>query len=101
MEGDKANGIETFATKMGVPKVSQLGVSLMLLNYVGAVALALTQPGSFNVPVMAGAHSVLAVVLVLRTAKLHAANYTQAAVQSFYRWVWNLFYAEYLLFPLL
>ena len=29
------------------------------------------------------------------------ANYTQAAVQSFYRWVWNLFYAEYLLFPLL
>jgi homogentisate solanesyltransferase len=84
-----------------VPKVSLLGVSLLLANYVGAVVLAFTQSSSFNVPVMAGAHSVLAVVLVLRTAKLHSARYTQAAVQDFYRWVWNLFYAEYLLFPIL
>jgi homogentisate solanesyltransferase len=99
--GDKANNIETFATKLGVPKVSLLGVSLMLFNYVGAVVLAFTHSSSFNVPVMAGAHSVLAAILVLRTAKLHAAKYSQAAVQDFYRWVWNLFYAEYLLFPII
>jgi homogentisate solanesyltransferase len=50
---------------------------------------------------MAGAHAILAAILVLRAAKLDAAGYTQSAVQNFYRWIWNLFYAEYMLLPIL
>lgn len=73
---------------------------MLLLNYVMAAGFAFKYSAYFNVPVMVGAHAVLALVLLLRSAKLAAAGYTQAAVNSFYRWIWNLFYSEYLLFPL-
>eukprot|EP00879_Flechtneria_rotunda_P014324 GHRR01014964.1.p1 GENE.GHRR01014964.1~~GHRR01014964.1.p1 ORF type:complete len:407 (+),score=144.26 GHRR01014964.1:322-1542(+) len=99
IEGDKANNISTFATRLGVKNVSLLGVGMLLLNYVMAACFAFKYSPHFNVPVMVGAHALLAVVLVLRSAKLAAAGYTQAAINSFYRWIWNLFYAEYLLFP--
>lgn len=56
---------------------------------------------AFRVPLMLGAHVVLGSILVYRAAKLHGANYTQAAVQNFYRWIWNLFYSEYFLLPLI
>jgi homogentisate solanesyltransferase len=74
---------------------------MLLSNYLGALWLAATQPASFNVPLMAGAHSVLACVLLFRAWKLHKAGYKKDAILSFYRWVWNLFYSEYFLLPLL
>jgi hypothetical protein len=40
-------------------------------------------------------------VLPRRALRLHAANYSREAVASFYRWIWNLFYAEYVLLPFL
>ncbi len=54
---------------------------------------------SFNAPVMAGAHAILAAVLLVRAHKLHMGSYSQAAILNFYRWIWNLFYTEYLLLP--
>jgi homogentisate solanesyltransferase len=74
---------------------------MLLANYVMAAAFALRFASHFNVPLMLGAHAVLGGVLLVRAAKLHAAGYSQAAVNEFYRWIWNLFYAEYLLFPLM
>ncbi|GLC44827.1 hypothetical protein PLESTB_001209700 [Pleodorina starrii] len=101
VEGDQANNITTFATRMGVRNVALLAIGLLFANYVGAVGLALSYSAAFNVPLMAGAHAVLGCVLLLRTLKLHTANYTREAVASFYRWIWNLFYAEYALLPFL
>lgn len=99
VDGDRANGIETFATKLGVRNSSLLSVGLLLSNYIGAMYLAL-QPGStFNTPVMAGAHCILALVLIFRAWKLDAAGYTKEAIASFYRWIWNLFYSTYAIFP--
>eukprot|EP00775_Hariotina_reticulata_P007081 gene7081-7294_t len=100
VEGDRANQISTFATRLGVKNVSLLGVGMLLLNYVMAVVFALRFSSHFNVPVMIGAHVVLALVLLVRSGKLASAGYSQTAVNSFYRWIWNLFYSEYLLFPL-
>ncbi|GIL56207.1 hypothetical protein Vafri_11649 [Volvox africanus] len=101
VEGDQANNITTFATRLGVRNVALLAIGLLLANYLGAVGLALTYSTAFNVPLMAGAHALLGCVLLLRTLKLHTANYTREAVASFYRWIWNLFYAEYALLPFL
>jgi len=101
VEGDKANGIETFATRMGVRNVSLLAVGLLLSNYIGAIYAATAYSTSFNVHVMAGAHAVLGLVLLFRTWKLDAAQYSKDAILSFYRWVWNLFYSEYALLPFL
>lgn len=162
VEGDRAHGITTFATRMGVPAVANLGalrlvggrgpveeekggagsrrvgrlplrsttgtirsnslthtkhtnntathhtntynnnnlgIGLLMANYAGAVFLGLRHAASFNAPLMVGAHALLAAILALRTAKLARAGYTREAVQKFYVWVWNLFYAEYVLLP--
>lgn len=77
------------------------GIGMLLLNYVGAIALAFSNPAAFNMPIMVGAHAVLAAVLLLRAWKLGAAGYTKEAVANFYSWIWNLFYSEYLLLPIL
>ncbi len=65
------------------------------------MGLALTFSNSFNVAVMAGAHAVLGSVLFLRALKLASSGYSKDSVNSFYRWIWNLFYAEYMLLPFL
>jgi len=70
-----------------------------MLNYAGAIYLGLAYASDFRAPIMIGAHSVLALVLGLRTVKLAASGYTREGVQKFYQWIWNLFYAEYLLLP--
>ncbi|KAG2447805.1 hypothetical protein HYH02_007262 [Chlamydomonas schloesseri] len=101
VEGDQANNISTFATRMGVRNVALLAIGLLMANYLGAIGLALTYSHAFNVPLMAGAHALLAAILGLRTLKLHASGYSREAVASFYRWIWNLFYAEYALLPFL
>lgn len=98
VRGDKQFGIETFATRMGVQNLSLAAVGLLLASYAGAIYAALTT-GLFNVPVMAGVHGVMALVLLVRAQRLHAAQYDQAAILNFYRWIWNLFYAEYALLP--
>ena len=50
---------------------------------------------------MIGGHALLALVLVWQTAKLESEAYTGPAIQAFYRFIWNLFYSEYLLLPFL
>lgn len=99
IEGDKKYGINTFATAMGVRRITALGSGILLLNYVGAITAAVKCAGAFNVPVMVGAHSVLAAVLVWMTARLDRRGYTPAAIRDYYRWIWNLFYSEYFLLP--
>ena len=107
--GDKANGIETFATKLGVKNASLLsermgdlnlislpyfelsaypavintpclGVGLLLSNYIGAMVLAFGS--GFNTPVMFGVHAVLATLLIFRTWRLDAAGWVAAAFFS-------------------
>ena len=77
------------------------GSGLLLANYVAAIVLALRIPGAFRTPVMIGGHAVLAVGLLWQTAKLESEKYTVPAIQAFYRFIWNLFYSEYLLLPFL
>ena len=48
------------------------GSGLLLSNYLGAIYLALMPGSTFNTPVMAGAHGLLAAILVWRTWKLDA-----------------------------
>lgn len=101
VEGDKQYGIETFATRMGVRKIAFLGSGLLVANYAGAIALALRMPTAFHAPLMIPAHSILAVILTYKTLKLDAAEYSKSAIQAYYRFIWNLFYAEYALLPFL
>jgi len=101
VEGDRKFNIETFATRLGVRNIAFLGSGLLLVNYLGAVALALAMPAAFNAPLMIGAHSLLAIAIIRATLLLDKAKYTQDAIYKYYGAIWANFYTEYLLFPFL
>ncbi|MBA0800608.1 hypothetical protein Gohar_011032 [Gossypium harknessii] len=88
VEGDRKFQISTLATKLGVRNIAFLGSGLLLVNYVAAVLAAIYMPQAFRRSLMIPAHIFLAVCLIF-----------QEAISGFYRFIWNLFYAEYAIFP--
>ncbi|KAM0990247.1 hypothetical protein FF1_008772 [Malus domestica] len=99
VEGDRKFEISTFATKLGVRNIAFLGSGLLLLNYVGSIFAASLMPEAFRRSLMIPMHAILALSLVFQTWVLEKANYTKEAIANYYRFIWNLFYAEYILFP--
>ncbi|KAI0504859.1 hypothetical protein KFK09_015813 [Dendrobium nobile] len=101
VEGDRQFQISTFATKLGVRNIALLGIGLLLANYASAIFVALFMPQAFRRSVMISAHGIFALGLILQAWVLEQAKYTKDAILQFYRFIWNLFYAEYLIFPLI
>ncbi|GMN55974.1 hypothetical protein TIFTF001_025096 [Ficus carica] len=99
VEGDRKFQISTFATKLGVRNIAFLGSGLLLLNYLGAIAAAIYMPLAFKRNLMIPIHIALALCLIFQAWVLEQANYTKEAIAGFYRFIWNLFYAEYIIFP--
>ncbi|KAF4369036.1 homogentisate solanesyltransferase, chloroplastic [Cannabis sativa] len=99
VEGDRKFQISTFATKLGVRNIAYLGSGLLLLNYIGAIAAAIYMPQAFKRNLMLPIHTILALSLVFQAWVLEQANYTKEAIAGFYRFIWNLFYVEYIIFP--
>ena len=66
------------------------GAGLLLANYIGAAVLALRLQHAFNVPVMLGAHGIMAAFLVASVSKLESSDYSQKAIVAFYQAIWNL-----------
>nr|AKM76558.1 AT3G11945-like protein [California macrophylla] len=99
VEGDRKFQISTLATKLGVRNIAYLGSGLLLLNYIASVLAAIYMPQAFRRSIMIPVHSVMALSLIYQTRALEQANYTKEAISGFYRFIWNLFYAEYIIFP--
>nr|AKM76562.1 AT3G11945-like protein [Erodium texanum] len=99
VEGDRKFQISTLATKLGVRNIAYLGSGLLLLNYIASVLAAIYMPQAFRRSIMIPVHSFLALSLIYQTRVLEQANYTKEAISGFYRFIWNLFYAEYIIFP--
>ena len=66
---------------------------MLAANYVGAVAAALRMPGAFRARLMVPAHLLLLAALLAHTARLDRERHTAPAIATFYRGIWNLFYA--------
>ncbi|XP_071724852.1 homogentisate solanesyltransferase, chloroplastic [Rutidosis leptorrhynchoides] len=101
VEGDRKYQISTFATKLGVRNIAFLGSGLLLVNYIAAVLAAIYMPQAFRRSLMIPSHTILAAGLIFQTWLLEQANYTKDAIARYYQFIWNLFYAEYILFPFL
>jgi len=100
IKGDKEYGVKTFATRLGAAKVAALACILLGLNYVHAIGTALILPeGSFRKEIMIGGHAILAAML-FRNYKLLDPE-SQLSIKQFYARIWNLFYLEYALYPLI
>ncbi|KAK9266579.1 hypothetical protein L1049_021644 [Liquidambar formosana] len=101
VEGDRKFQISTLATKLGVRNIAFLGSGLLLVNYIGSILAAVYMPQAFRRSIMIPAHTILALCLIFQAWILEQANYTKEAISAFYRFIWNLFYAEYIIFPFL
>jgi len=101
VEGDRKFQISTLATKLGVRNIAFLGSGLLLANYVAAIAVPFLIPQAFRNFVMVPFHAALAVGLIFQTWVLEQAKYSKDAISQYYRFIWNLFYAEYIFFPLI
>ncbi|CAA6659071.1 unnamed protein product [Spirodela intermedia] len=99
VEGDRKFQISTLATKLGVRNIAILGSGLLLANYLGAILAAVYMPQAFRRNLMVPVHAALALALIFQGWILEKANYSKEAISDFYRFIWNLFYTEYIIFP--
>ncbi|TKY53218.1 Homogentisate solanesyltransferase [Spatholobus suberectus] len=99
VEGDRKYQISTFATKLGVRSIAFLGSGILLMNYIVSVLAAIYMPQAFRRWLLIPAHMIFAIGLIYQARMLEQANYTKDAISGFYRFIWNLFYAEYAIFP--
>jgi len=97
VEGDIKYGVKTLASSLGVAKAAHLVVLALMGNYVMGVGVGLLAEGINNRPLMVVAHSALAGWLAVFASKLKPDSIP--SIKLFYRNIWKLFYAEYLLFP--
>ncbi|KAL1820965.1 hypothetical protein ACET3Z_015834 [Daucus carota] len=101
VEGDRKFQISTLATKLGVRNIAFLGTGLLLINYIGSVLAAIYMPQAFRGSLMIPVHTMLGSTLIFQAWLLEQAKYSQDAIAGFYRFIWNLFYIEYIIFPLI
>jgi len=100
IEGDKAFQIDTFATRIGVKRIAQGASFCLFTNYVHAVLTGLlASPGTFNMIPMIGGHIALAFMLIFRFRQLDPKS--MASVKKYYKYIWDLFYLEYVLYTLI
>jgi homogentisate solanesyltransferase len=95
IEGDRANGIKSFAVTHGAEKISYVTSGLLLLLYVGAAAAPFIWPGVFRTWLMTPVHAVVSTLVVRATLRLRAAKWAQAGLKKYYKFIWSIFYFEY------
>ncbi|EED89476.1 tocopherol polyprenyltransferase-like protein, partial [Thalassiosira pseudonana CCMP1335] len=100
IEGDKAYNISTFATKIGVPKIAKGATLCLFLNYIHAILTGvLSKAGTFRALPMIGGHAALAALLLTRFKELDPES--MPSIKKYYKHIWDLFYAEYVLYTLI
>ncbi|XP_073004296.1 probable homogentisate phytyltransferase 1, chloroplastic [Typha latifolia] len=98
IEGDRIFGIQSFSVRLGQKRVFWICVFLLEMAYTVAMAIGATSPCLWSKFVTVLGHAVLASILWNRARSLDVMN--NSTITSFYMFIWKLFYAEYLLIPL-
>ncbi|XXG51590.1 hypothetical protein AAC387_Pa03g0123 [Persea americana] len=98
IDGDRIFGIRSFSVRLGQERVFWICVFLLEMAYSVAVVMGLVSSTTWSKFITVFGHVVLASVLWTRAKSLDLKS--KAAITSFYMFIWKLFYAEYLLIPL-
>lgn len=96
--GDKIYGIQSFTVRMGQERVFWICISLLQMAYAVALFVGATSSCTWSKWATVIGHSMLGYLLWNRAKSIDLKS--KAAITSFYMFVWKLFYAEYLLIPL-
>jgi homogentisate phytyltransferase / homogentisate geranylgeranyltransferase len=98
LEGDKQYNINTFTLVIGKPAVFNLSRGVITVCYFGMIAAGLFWLTALNVSFFVASHVILLGLLWWRSRDVDLEQ--KSAIVDFYQFIWKLFFAEYLLFPL-
>ncbi|PIN04123.1 homogentisate phytyltransferase [Handroanthus impetiginosus] len=96
--GDKIYGIQSFTVRLGQEKVFWICISLLEMAYGVALLVGATSSCIWSKWATVVGHTLLGSLLWNRAKSIDLQSKT--AITSFYMFIWKLFYAEYLLIPL-
>lgn len=96
--GDKIFGIQSFTVRLGQEKVFWICISLLEIAYAVAVLVGANSSSIWSKWTTIIGHALLGALLWNRAKSIDLKS--KAAITSFYMFIWKLFYAEYLLIPL-
>ncbi|KAI3715262.1 hypothetical protein L6452_22236 [Arctium lappa] len=99
VEGDKINGINSFASQVGQKRVFWICIWLLEMAYGMATLIGLSSTRFWIRSIMVIGHCILGFIL-WKEANLIDLESIEA-IESFYLFIWKLYYAEYLLVPIL
>lgn len=98
--GDKKAGLQTFSVRLGPKLIFRACIGLLLTAYVSAIGVGLLCCNTgWSRIITTAAHFVLGTVLLDRSKKVDVDS--SDSLYGFYMFIWKLFYAEYLLLPLI
>jgi len=98
IDGDKIFGIRSFSVRLGQERVFWICISLLEMAYGVAVLVGAVSSSLWSRYITVLGHAILASILWNRAKSIDLKSKT--AITSFYMFIWKLFYAEYLLIPL-
>ena len=98
VDGDRRNQIATLVLRLGARRTLLLCQTLLTIGYVGAVAAVWLGVGGVRLPLLLAAHAVALVLVWGLGARLDSDD--PRAVYRYYMFIWKLFYAELIAFPL-
>ncbi|KAK8545132.1 hypothetical protein V6N13_066436 [Hibiscus sabdariffa] len=99
IEGDKIFGIKSYTVRLGQERVFWTCISLLEMAYSVSILVGATSSYTWSKVITVLGHSILAAILWIRAKSVDLKS--KAAITSCYMFVWKLFYAEYLLIPLI
>ncbi|KAK7355440.1 hypothetical protein VNO80_14696 [Phaseolus coccineus] len=99
IEGDKAFGVKSFATRLGQKRVFEICVSIFLSAFGVASVAGLSSPFLWVKIVTGLGFAVLGSIVGYR-AKFVDLN-DKASIRSYYMMIWQLLYGSYVLLPLI
>ncbi|CAI9282625.1 unnamed protein product [Lactuca saligna] len=99
VEGDKINGVNSFALKVGKKPVFWFCIWLLEMAYGVAILIGLSSTGFWIGWIMVICHSILGFILWKEANSVDLES--DEAIESFYRFIWKLRGVEDLLMPLL
>lgn len=96
--GDKIFGIQSFTVRLGQERVFWICIWLLEMAYAVALLVGASSTFLWSRYITVLGHAILASLLWNRAKSVDLSS--KAAITSFYMFIWKLFYAEYLLIPL-
>ncbi|KAJ0724430.1 putative homogentisate phytyltransferase [Helianthus annuus] len=96
--GDKIFGIQSFTVRLGQKRVFWICILLLEVAYGAAILVGASSPFLWSRCITIFGHVILGLILWRRAKSTDLEN--KSAITSFYMFIWQLFYAEYLLIPL-